>query len=440
MAAYNHVSSRDVKLGSVTVPCVEAGWKATLNGTTVTGAVDAGNDVRATAVVAKSINASWSATLRQCVIEGAIHAGNDLTMNDSLASRASASWKVTVTGGTFVSITAGNDLRATNTTARTVHAAWKATLSGSTITESSGAGNDFYASDCPRLGKVAVNWSATLTDCPDVMSVSAGEKLQLTRCNIAGDASAKQGARVSDCKIGGELSYASERADFSDIEVQCIRVERCAAPAVMTGASIVVSGGYSVASVGGITVVGDSLGGSRIYVGGQEVSPRASSSASAEEKPQQLVLRGRCRVQRIIFEGGRGTVRASADTVITEGVTGGTLIGGRAGGTPLSSTVPSAAAVIPSELTIEAVQEDPTPPAATTAATFAKVTSAAATVVTEKVDDDDDDGCCIICLDAKVEVMAYPCKHMQFCLDCLSQVSDCPTCRQPITERIKPFK
>jgi hypothetical protein len=46
---------------------------------------------------------------------------------------------------------------------------------------------------------------------------------------------------------------------------------------------------------------------------------------------------------------------------------------------------------------------------------------------------------CIVCMDAGVNVLLMPCRHMQLCHDCAQDLNECPTCRKPIEERIKGF-
>lgn len=39
---------------------------------------------------------------------------------------------------------------------------------------------------------------------------------------------------------------------------------------------------------------------------------------------------------------------------------------------------------------------------------------------------------CIECLNARVLVVTYPCKHLIMCLQCCVNRKDCPTCQNPV--------
>lgn len=47
---------------------------------------------------------------------------------------------------------------------------------------------------------------------------------------------------------------------------------------------------------------------------------------------------------------------------------------------------------------------------------------------------------CGICTDKEINCVIIPCGHLQYCLDCIEKVRNCPTCRASITGRVKTFK
>lgn len=48
------------------------------------------------------------------------------------------------------------------------------------------------------------------------------------------------------------------------------------------------------------------------------------------------------------------------------------------------------------------------------------------------------DNCCV-CLEAKIEIILIPCYHAALCLNCSSQITTCPICRQSIRDKKKFF-
>jgi hypothetical protein len=46
---------------------------------------------------------------------------------------------------------------------------------------------------------------------------------------------------------------------------------------------------------------------------------------------------------------------------------------------------------------------------------------------------------CIVCFDEIVDTLLRPCNHLQVCQECSQTLVVCPTCRQPIVEKIKVF-
>ena len=46
---------------------------------------------------------------------------------------------------------------------------------------------------------------------------------------------------------------------------------------------------------------------------------------------------------------------------------------------------------------------------------------------------------CKICMDNKVEVVFFPCRHLISCVSCVQQLRDCPNCRKFIQRKIKTF-
>ena len=46
---------------------------------------------------------------------------------------------------------------------------------------------------------------------------------------------------------------------------------------------------------------------------------------------------------------------------------------------------------------------------------------------------------CKICMDNKVEVVFFPCRHLISCVSCAQQLRDCPNCRKFIQRKIKTF-
>jgi len=46
---------------------------------------------------------------------------------------------------------------------------------------------------------------------------------------------------------------------------------------------------------------------------------------------------------------------------------------------------------------------------------------------------------CIICMDAKIDTLLYPCCHMEVCSNCSKEIFKCCTCRNVIEDRIKVY-
>ena len=46
---------------------------------------------------------------------------------------------------------------------------------------------------------------------------------------------------------------------------------------------------------------------------------------------------------------------------------------------------------------------------------------------------------CIVCMEAAKDVVFVPCGHLVACMGCAASLENCPTCRAPITQRIRTF-
>eukprot|EP00105_Crassostrea_gigas_P000214 XP_011411944.1 PREDICTED: uncharacterized protein LOC105317106 [Crassostrea gigas] len=55
-------------------------------------------------------------------------------------------------------------------------------------------------------------------------------------------------------------------------------------------------------------------------------------------------------------------------------------------------------------------------------------------------DTHNDDDTCIVCFDHRVEILLRPCYHFNLCEGCSLLVTQCPTCRGIIQEKIKPYR
>lgn len=55
-------------------------------------------------------------------------------------------------------------------------------------------------------------------------------------------------------------------------------------------------------------------------------------------------------------------------------------------------------------------------------------------------DTQSDDDTCIVCFDHRVEILLRPCYHFNLCEGCSLLVTQCPTCRGIIQEKIKPYR
>lgn len=51
-----------------------------------------------------------------------------------------------------------------------------------------------------------------------------------------------------------------------------------------------------------------------------------------------------------------------------------------------------------------------------------------------------DNDTCIVCFDHRVEILLRPCNHFNLCEECSLLVTQCPTCRGFIQEKIKPYR
>ncbi|CAN0380585.1 unnamed protein product [Pylaiella littoralis] len=51
--------------------------------------------------------------------------------------------------------------------------------------------------------------------------------------------------------------------------------------------------------------------------------------------------------------------------------------------------------------------------------------------------DEEDNNCCIVCFDGDVDCTLVPCGHHCCCVTCASELSVCPVCRAPISQKIK---
>lgn len=57
-----------------------------------------------------------------------------------------------------------------------------------------------------------------------------------------------------------------------------------------------------------------------------------------------------------------------------------------------------------------------------------------------ETDTQSDDDTCIVCFDHRVEILLRPCYHFNLCEGCSLLVTQCPTCRGFIQEKIKPYR
>jgi Zinc finger, C3HC4 type (RING finger) len=53
---------------------------------------------------------------------------------------------------------------------------------------------------------------------------------------------------------------------------------------------------------------------------------------------------------------------------------------------------------------------------------------------------EEDDNTCRVCMEKEINAIILPCAHLNFCLDCLKNLTECPTCRGPITQKFKFYK
>lgn len=45
--------------------------------------------------------------------------------------------------------------------------------------------------------------------------------------------------------------------------------------------------------------------------------------------------------------------------------------------------------------------------------------------------------CCVVCLDAEINAVFLPCKHLHCCSDCAEKCDQCPACRTKIEDRLR---
>jgi Zinc finger, C3HC4 type (RING finger) len=46
---------------------------------------------------------------------------------------------------------------------------------------------------------------------------------------------------------------------------------------------------------------------------------------------------------------------------------------------------------------------------------------------------------CTICMDRKINAVPLPCRHFFYCIECITDQANCPTCTEPITQKIQVF-
>ena len=46
---------------------------------------------------------------------------------------------------------------------------------------------------------------------------------------------------------------------------------------------------------------------------------------------------------------------------------------------------------------------------------------------------------CCMCMDATVSILFLPCRHLSVCEECAGVVSECPTCRVTIEDRVSVY-
>lgn len=55
------------------------------------------------------------------------------------------------------------------------------------------------------------------------------------------------------------------------------------------------------------------------------------------------------------------------------------------------------------------------------------------------IDENNDNTTCIICMDATIDTLLYPCCHLELCYACSEMINECSTCRKPIENRFKVY-
>lgn len=57
----------------------------------------------------------------------------------------------------------------------------------------------------------------------------------------------------------------------------------------------------------------------------------------------------------------------------------------------------------------------------------------------QPANDSDAGSMCVVCMDAPLEMVLIPCRHMCVCEDCSKQLISCPMCRQTVEDALKVF-
>ncbi len=289
--------------GRETVPQVDCSGSVRLNGTTVTGKVDAGGSINAVGANVGKLDAGGSINLTETTCHGKVDAGGSIN--------------------------------ATNSQAKMLDAGGSVTVVGSKISHGLDAGGSVTANRCEQIGTVKAGGSANLDECPSVRSVSTGSHATIRDTTVLEDVSAGSDATIRNSKIGRTLSCSSNHLVIEGSEIDTIDLHSAMGVSItsggmsfgrggvfMGGGSVVVSGGASVSmvSIGGRTtsVMIDGVPLDRI------LAARTSATASDAGEKQVIELRN-SKVRNIIFEGGRGEVILSGESSVTGSIAGGKI-------------------------------------------------------------------------------------------------------------------
>lgn len=310
-------SREESSFGKETVSEIDCSGSVRLNGTTVTGKVDAGGSITATNAHVGKIDAGGSLVANSTLCERGVVVGGSITANKILSEYLEAGGSITVVDSKiFIKV------------------------------ESEGG---ITANRCDLLGFIKAGGFVSLDECPYVDSVSSNSDITIRQTSVRGNVFAGGDATIENARIAGTLTCSSNHLIIEGCEIDMIDL-RCPCGVYIQGGgvfasrNIVVSNGSSI-SIRGI-FTGSNAGGANssvsiengnivigsddldnTFVNGIPLKQLNSKQGFLEKETRQsqIIELRNSTVKNVMFAGGNGDVVLSGTSKVTGRITGGKI-------------------------------------------------------------------------------------------------------------------